>query len=371
MKFLWYSDKEVRSYLCQKQQKIVTEHEFGSENYNNLYKMNKFFSSKPGGMIHDTSNHVSHPFNVVTDIQYQFENCNLSFGEISLKTAKKIVDGTTKPIAVCWSGGIDSTVALTALLQVTSPDRIVVVLNENSIEEYPNFYQDIIKNRIATLTHRQWLDQLDNFYTVSGDAGDTVWAVIDDSFWNQHHQNFNTPWRDWIIPSSNSPSVEFIEEFCSWSGTKIHTVLELRTWFYLCCKWQDKAMLFFSRTPGITPLSGNGFYNLNNDFRVWTMNNLDKIIGNSWQDYKIPAKEFINDFHKDTNWFATKTKVYSASIDLETTMQMILDDHCTFAISDDYKSHSFKSWPFVDPVYMEDWNDQYDLWPKQLFEPTQ
>ena len=254
------------------------------------------------------------------------------------------------------------------------PIESLSIFEEKGVEyiiKDPNFYQDIIKNRIATLTHRQWLDQLDNFYTVSGDAGDTVWAVIDDSFWNQHHQNFNTPWRDWIIPSSNSPSVEFIEEFCSWSGTKIHTVLELRTWFYLCCKWQDKAMLFFSRTPGITPLSGNGFYNLNNDFRVWTMNNLDKIIGNSWQDYKIPAKEFINDFHKDTNWFATKTKVYSASIDLETTMQMILDDHCTFAISDDYKSHSFKSWPFVDPVYMEDWNDQYDLWPKQLFEPTQ
>ena len=365
MKFLWYSDKNVRSYLGQKQQKIVTEHEFGNTNYNNLYKMNKLFSPNPWGMVHDTTNHVSHPFNIVTDINYQFDICNLSFGEVCLQVAKNIVNSTDKPIAVCWSGGIDSTVALVALLQVAPPDRIHVVLNQSSIEEYPNFYQDIIKDRIATLTHSEWLDQFNNFYTVSGDAGDAVWGVIDKAFW-QHHSNFNTPWQDWI-DTNVAPDREFIEEFCSWSGTKIHTVLELRIWFYLCCKWQSKSMMFFARTPGMTPLLGNGFFN-HISFQYWTMNNMNRIIGNTWHDYKVPAKEFINNFHKDAEWFATKTKFNSGTIDMYTTVKMILNDHSTFALSNDYTSHSVKSWPFVDPIYIEDWNDQFQLWPTQLFD---
>jgi hypothetical protein len=365
MKFLWYSDKIVQSYLGQKQQKIVTEHEFGSTSYNNLYKINKLFSAKPWGMVHDISNHAPHPFDIVTDINYQFDSCDRSFGEICLQTAQTIVLGTDKPIAVCWSGGIDSTVALTALLQVAPPDRIFVVLNEDSINEYPNFYQDIIKDRIATLTHCEWLEQFNNFYTVSGDTGDVVWGVIDKAFWKQH-EHFNTPWRDWIN-TDIAPSTEFIEEFCSWSGTKIHTVLELRIWFYLCCKWQDKAMMFFARTPGMTPLLGNGFFNYKN-FQNWTMNNMDQIIGNAWHNYKIPAKQFINNFHNDADWFATKTKFNSGTIDMYTTINMILNDHSTFAISDAYHSCSVKSWPFVDPIYIEDWNDQYNLWPTQLFD---
>lgn len=365
MKFLWYEDRTIRSYLKQKQQRPVTEHEFGSANYKNLYHVNKLFSPAPWGMVHDISNHVAHPFHVVTDINYKFSTCDWSFDQVSLQVAETIVNRTNKPIAVCWSGGIDSTVALTALLQKCSPDRIHVVFNEHSVKEHPNFYHDIVKPRLQTLTHREWLEQFRNFYTVSGDVGDVVWGVIDQSFWQQH-THFNQPWSQWIL-SQRSVDPEFIEEFCSWSGTEIRTVLELRTWFYLCCKWQSKSMMFFARTPGMTPAFGNGFFN-HESFQSWTMNNMHRIIGQTWQDYKVPAKKFINDFYKDSEWFATKSKENSGSIEMWTTIKMILNDHATFAISDQYESLCYKSWPFVDPVYIEDWNDQYNLWPAQLFE---
>jgi hypothetical protein len=367
MKFLWYNDQDIRCYLRQKREtETITEHEFGNKNYQNLYKINKLFSSAPWGMIHDISNHVPHPFNVGTNIQYQYNLSDLTFGGLCLQTAKKIADSTIKPLAVCWSGGIDSTAALTALLQTVDRERITVVCNRFSIDEHPGFYQDVIKDRIKTLNHLQWIEQIDNFYSISGDAGDTVWGVIDESFWNNHNEHFDTPWQDWIN-TDIGPDIEFVEEFCSWSGVKINTVIELRTWFYLCCKWQDKAMRFFMRIPGLTAAAGNSFYNLDNRFCNWTMNNLDKIIGNSWQDYKVPAKQFIDDFYQDTEWLSTKTKVDSTTIKAKTNLKMLLNDRHSFAITADYRSHALPCWPFVDIVNMEDWNDQHKLWDNNLF----
>lgn len=51
-------------------------------------------------------------------------------------------------INVMWSGGIDSTTALVALLRTGKKDRIRVVLSKASIGEYPKFYRDVVSKEL-------------------------------------------------------------------------------------------------------------------------------------------------------------------------------------------------------------------------------
>lgn len=140
MKFYWYSEHYLKTYLRIKRQTPgITEHDFGDPRYKKLYNINRAFSAQPYGLLHDISGHVPHPFNIVTKTPYQYKPCNKNFGEVCLDVAKKIADSTTQKISVNWSGGIDSTSALVALLQTVPKDRLVVVCDQASVNEFPEF----------------------------------------------------------------------------------------------------------------------------------------------------------------------------------------------------------------------------------------
>lgn len=362
MNFYWYNEGYLKAYIQNKRQADeITMYELGDPRYKKLYDINRVFSHNPWGMLHDISGHVPHPFNVVTKTPYQYESCDKNFGQVCLDVAKKIADSTTRKISVNWSGGIDSTSALVALLQTVPKDRLVVVCDQASINEYPEFYNDVIHNQIETLGILEWCDRATEFYSVSGDAGDSVWGVIDDSFWETRGSKFNKPWKDWLA-KKEWVDKEFIEEFCSWSGVQIHTVLDLRVWFYLCCKWQDKSMKFYVDRPGLNREIASPFFDFDNSFQVWTINNLNEMIGDTWHSYKMPAKEFIYDFYPDKNYRDTKTKGYSSNLtERSALLWKIKTGTNKFAVDVDYGNHVVPCWPFVDQVHFEDWNDQYQL----------
>jgi hypothetical protein len=367
MKFYWYNNENIRIYLRHKlKNPDAYEHKMGDVRYRKLYKINKLFSSRPWGMIHDITDHVPNPMNIQTNVAYKFVPTGDSFDKVALDAAGKIANSTDRKIAVTWSGGIDSTAALVALLQTVPMSRLTIVCNQNSIDEFPNFYYEVIEKNIETITHNNWFEKALSFFNVSGDAGDTVWGALDNSFWSGQSQNFNSPWQGWL--NQDIIDIDFVEEFCSWSGTKINTVLDLRVWFYLCCKWQDKAMRFYFNRPGLTLNTAVPFYNLDNSFQNWTMNNLESIIGPQWTDYKIPAKKFINNFFKDDNYFLNKTKFESTSMHWSTNLWTVKNNGACFALDTNYHNHVLPSWPLLDAVQIEDWNDQYHLIPSNILQ---
>lgn len=363
MKFLWYHDRIISNYLRAKFKKPgITEHEFGNKSYQQLNRINRCFSSQPWGMLHDITNHVPHPFDIVTKNSYQPSSQSKTFGEICIDTAAKIANSTDRQIAVSWSGGIDSTVALVALLQTVEHDRITVVCNRASIDEFPSFYQDKIQNQLKTMSLVELSSHYKDFFTVSGDGGDTVWGVIDDSFWAKNQHVLNHRWQDVIDQSL--VDMDFVEEFCSWSGTEINSWLDLRVWFYLCCKWQDKCMRPYYLRQDLTDSDTIAFYDVDRSFQNWTMNNLDRIIGATWQDYKIPAKEFIYQYHPDVDYLKNKSKVGSFTIDRDLTSTY--ETYTRIVVTDSFYSPRLPSWPFIDYAEFEDFNDQYQLIPHNL-----
>lgn len=366
MSFYWYSDRIFQHYLQAKfKNSVKTEHDFGSDNYQKLHQINRCFSSSPWGMLHDISNHVAHPFDVKTKTAYQFRTETRSFGDVCLHTAGKISSMTDRPIAVSWSGGIDSTAALVALLQIVPVDRLTVVCTKNSIEEFPSFYHHKIKDRLRVVDPGFLALHFRDFFAVSGDGGDTVWGVIDDSFWSAHSKNINDPWQH-CIDRAIMPDMDFVEEFCSWSGTDITSWLDLRTWFYLCCKWQDKCMRPYYLRHGLTPRDTIAFYDFDT-FQHWTMNNRDKIIGHTWQDYKVPAKEFIFQYHNDIDYLRNKSKENSI-LNPDLMIKSNYECYSRIAVREDFWDYKLPSWPFVDYAELEDFNDECKLIPLHLLQ---
>lgn len=366
MKFYWFDDRKVRLYLRIKFSNVsITEHDLGSAAYKKLHAINRCFSSQPWGVQQDITNHVPHHFNIKTKNEYRYQLETRSFGEICLDVAHKIAEHTDRPLAVYWSGGIDSTAVLVAIMQTVDTHRLFVVCNQASINEFPSFYEHKIKNRVRTISPSDMAQTYSNYFSVSGDGGDTVWAVMDDSFWERDHLKIHTPWQD-CIDRNIMDDFDFIEEFCSWSGVDINTWLDLRAWFYLCCKWQDKCMRPYWLRQDITAYDASAFYDFDTSFLGWTMNNLDKMIGARWTDYKVPAKQFIYQYHNDNDYLQNKSKV--DSIHLNSTLQTKANymDYMRLAVTEKFTGPKLPSWPFFDCAEFEDFNDEWNLIPRDM-----
>ena len=69
----------------------------------------------------------------------------LSIEEICYNSAKNIIEQAgTRQIVVTWSGGIDSTLALSELLKLAPKEQLTILMDTNSIREYPEFYTKYI-----------------------------------------------------------------------------------------------------------------------------------------------------------------------------------------------------------------------------------
>jgi hypothetical protein len=368
MSFFSFNTQIFKWYLKAKfKNNLASEHDFGSDQYKKLHQINRCFSSRPWGMQHDISGHVLHPFDIKTKTAYEFCIELQTFGDICMNTAQTISNTTDRIIAVFWSGGIDSTAALVALLQTIPRQQLVIICNQASIDEFPSFYEHKIKDRVKVISPRLYSQHYRDFFSVSGDGGDTVWGVLDDSFWQSSSHKINLPWQD-CIDQNVMPDLDFVQEFCTWSGREIKSWLELRVWFYLCCKWQDKCMRLYQLRRGLSPEDAVPFYDIDRSFQNWTMNNLDIIIGDKWIDYKIPAKEFIFRYHKDADYLKYKSKVNSGYLDSDLVIQSNLQSYHRIAVNEDFVDFTLPSWPFIDYHEIEDFNDEYHLIPKRFLQ---
>jgi hypothetical protein len=368
MKFFWYNTDIVDFFL--KVSHNITADAVGSSAYQSLVRLDKHMTGDNVlGFVHDTTNHVPHHFNIKTQTPYTYSQFFDNFETTSLTVAKKIVNATHKPIAVLWSGGIDSTHVLVSLLRVVSPSRITVVLSEDSVFEYSSFYNDIIQNQLTTISTVEWASAVDNYFTVSGHGGDALWGMLYDDFCvNTVLSDRNRPWQD-VFAKNFCADFDFFEEFCTWSGVEIRTYIEFRTWFYLCCKWQDQCNRLYMYSVDLGAHNSCAFYNFDNSFRLWAVHNLDKIIGSAWQDYKVPAKHMIFQYHNDLEYFKNKSKVKSHGLDstiYQYNSKNKLNNLKRFVIFDDYTTYNLPSWPKLNVEEWKKFNSEHELIPQNV-----
>lgn len=286
----------------------------GFTDYNFLLDINSCLSSKPGGLVRDTTNSIKFPFLTEPGMLWRVPTTNPDL-ETCFKSRVKQIEQNYQTVNLMWSGGIDSTSMVVAwLLFAEDSTKIRVLYTIDSIKENTGFFLHLqTVNRIELLEiggsvfYNNNLDGVE----IHGGGGDDITASIDESFFKTHGWwGLNTPWKDFFwkkIPDQKF--IDFCEKWFSESGREVSTLLHARWWMYLnkmkpstnrawiVTKDSSTAISFFS-----DPMFVTHFYH-----------RIDSLISfTSWNTYKQSIKDFIHNYHPDENYRINKRKENSS-----------------------------------------------------------
>lgn len=235
---------------------------------------------------------------------------------------------TGKTVTVSWSGGIDSTVALSSLLNNTdNTSQIKVLLSDKSIEEYPLFYDTYIKDKLETvkLTNRHLSKHLltsENELLISGDPGNyLVGGNCDASLKSKTVQE----WYDYQVEAIpylvNNPTLKaliydkimhLINTTCPYPVTN---GFEAIRWIRFVIGWEHSMnrTLRFGLYDRVNIENRLGFFNTT-DFQKWAVYNHETAVGDTAQTFKYVYKNYIYDFTGDADYRDNKVQYGSARI---------------------------------------------------------
>ena len=217
---------------------------------------------------------------------------------------------SNKQIHVLWSGGIDSTAALVALLADNTPVKIIY--SESSKKENPTIYNWLLEKE----KNHSWVElsyqksvidylkeiDLDNKLIITGEIGDQVMG----HFYNTtSFPQLND--EEYMLSKDVFSFVKFIEDEQlrkDWEDfshimyevrqSEIETVFDMLWWANFTTKYTfciHRLSLWVEKQ-----LPTTSFYNTK-QFQIWSMNHNWKLKcnGNWWTHYKMPLKKYIYD----------------------------------------------------------------------------
>ena len=277
----------------------------------------------------DRTGHFN-PFHILYDPIPEVKEFNKSWEECCMDAAKELWQ-LGKPIELFWSGGIDSSGALIALLETKSDSDVLNIrYTQDSIDEFPLMWEKMVKGKNNPLSHKEMLvDTLfenHDIIKVTGECGDQCFGS------DALHANLDKHADDWesiftwpngklFNTSSDVPKdseqnyknkksqlAEILFEHVDYSPVKIKTIFDLFWWCNFCFKWQDvNNRMIFTYSTTTEWQSTISFFNTEN-FQKWSIINHDIKHGGTWETYKQPAKEYINKYIKDETYRKNKTK---------------------------------------------------------------
>ena len=282
----------------------------------------KFFGATLIDRTHTLDTGV--PF-VVLDPISVLRTTSLSFDEICALRAEYIATAdVNKVIRVFWSGGIDSTVTLIALIKylkhVGSLGRLKVLLSKESIEEYPTFYRDVIEQKLDyTLISGTIYDHInDNEINVTGEHGDQLFGSDKLKYAILSGEAYR-PYED-VLPYFMSRKlgtdkyttsiIEYLSMQVKASPVEIKTYYDYLWWMNFSLKWQNVSLrLLYGLGKSYKDLNYSFFHFFQSvDFQNWSISNHHRKIKSDWKTYKFIAKDYIYTYHKDKNYFINKEK---------------------------------------------------------------
>lgn len=268
------------------------------------------------------------------------EKFSKSYEEICAERVQEILAiqaRLDKPIALLYSGGIDSTVVAIAFLKALGPTefrkRVVVYLSQDSVNENPTFYFNFLR-RMARLESStlykslfdgrqivvgaEFNDQLHGSLLLSGLMNVYDSEVIHRRFsFDFLRENFQ---RCKMSDEASRKWIEYIDFILSsQSRFEVDTVFNFFWWFNFIFKWQSVFYRIPLRTlvhlrPNVDAeflsTQYQQFFN-SVDFQHWSIWNPNFRIKDKWSTYKWHAKDLIFDFTKDSNYRDHKIKVGS------------------------------------------------------------
>ena len=223
--------------------------------------------------------------------------------------------GTNK-IVISWSGGIDSTLILSEFLKVTPKKQIVVLMNDNSILEYPEFYKKYIENQLEIKTidfHKKdaLVESIQDGVLVTG-------HIMDNLFGEPHNyqimpkEKLNQKITEFLT-EVNEQSREMYTKLIDACPRKILDVKDLFWWMNYTLSYQNEQLWVLLEIEEMI-LNKNLFHFSDtkdwNDYSVSTSAE-EKYKGHEFNNFKMPLKEQLYKFTKDDYYTQNKIKVNS------------------------------------------------------------
>lgn len=330
-----------------------------------------------------------------------------SFEEVSDMRAmdlKKLIQQTNGKFAVFWSGGIDSTCCVTAILKnltLEELDHIYIALSPDSMIENPNFYIDHIHNKVKVLDSQEnrYSDFVEQgFICVPSDLGDALFGtelgtkmyaqfkevaeqlptdtkklvenlyqeVISEDVHYSKYEHLIIAYLDNILakkkavlrPSDANFGRLFYEKMVhniNTSTVPVHSLHDFFWWIIFNVKFMHcalRAPYLYSMGENRRAVAENVFsWYGSKDYQQWSMannNNGQKISGTRQSSYKTVARDYIYEFDKNDWYYRYKLKIASLPIVNHRNWQKNIADYGTrFAMNSNYDMLRFKD-PAVD-----------------------
>jgi len=219
---------------------------------------------------------------------------------------------TDKKIYITWSGGIDSTLVLAEFLKVVHKDRLVVLMNDNSIQEYPLFYKKYIENQLEIRNfgfndNKHLLDSIVDGVVATGHCIDPVFGIneYDRIPSNKLFQNIPD-----FLKNLTPDSQKMYNQLIGACPRSLDNVKDLLWWMDYTLNYQSEQLMWILETENVN--LGQNFFHFGstkdwNDYAVSTPCEV-KYQGEDLRNYKMPLKQQLYDFTKDSDYTQNKIK---------------------------------------------------------------
>ncbi len=249
------------------------------------------------------------------------KNFNKNFDQVTNERALYVWQNHSKNNSVCllWSGGIDSTLALVALLKTAPAQGMInVYCNVNSIFENTVFYTFLLKQKNIRLCNSSLLPADEQFEIITGDLGDQIFGS--ELLYRVNHMfGFDQLGRafEQVIPKlfsarcGDQMGAQLYDRYLPIvknSPIPIVTAFDYIWWWNFTQKWQG--VKFRKQCFMASEHRSIHFFD-NTDYQLWSLFFHDKKMGQKIETYKMPAKEFIYTFDKNESYLQNKKKLGS------------------------------------------------------------
>ena len=251
---------------------------------------------------------------------------HLDFDELCQARAEEIVNeaiGADRRIQVLWSGGIDSTVALIALMgaarEMDASERLQVLCSVESVTEYQRFFHQHVWKQWEICAVGYPLSQYlsADAIVVTGEHGDQLFGS---DFLQPYVANGLAflPWHEGLpfalagngLSAEQADAVtEYLRPLMDACPVDVDTLFDFFWWLNFSCKWQSVTL----RIPANTDQPRSAFESIRHFFRTdgfqrWSVFQHPRESLESWREYKMPAKRYIHAYTGDEEYLIEKEK---------------------------------------------------------------
>lgn len=245
-------------------------------------------------------------------------NFNLSFPDCAIKTAERIYSKHKEfgvPIKLHWSGGIDSSAALTSFINLLgmkeATKTIQIVMSSNGIYENPYMWKIIRREGFEIVNSLMFEDTYsEDYIAVNGEGGDQVHgtdvyrllirkygADIISRPWNEDLIKDFVAFRSKLSPDESDTLARILINQVKQSHLDIKTMGDFCWWMNFTCKWTSTfyRMLTKSSDPVSRQTVNTHFFPFYSspEFQLWSMYKREEKHKGDWNSYKWKAKEYV------------------------------------------------------------------------------